>query len=70
MSVVFFNVQNLNFRVAPESERTRFVLLIKVVPYVLGMTPGVPGAPEPRMYRVLSSNNYEQYNNVQKTKKT
>ena len=24
--------------------------LIKVVPYVLGMTPGVPGAPEPRMY--------------------
>ena len=26
------------------------MLLIKVVPYVLGMTPGVPGAPEPRMY--------------------
>ena len=24
--------------------------LIKVVPYVLGMTPGVPGAPESRMY--------------------
>ena len=24
--------------------------LIKVVPYVIGMTPGVPGAPEPRMY--------------------
>ena len=24
--------------------------LIKVVPYVLGVTPGVPGAPEPRMY--------------------
>jgi len=24
--------------------------LIKVVPYVLGMTPGVPGAPKPRMY--------------------
>ena len=24
--------------------------LIKVVPYVLGLTPGVPGAPEPRMY--------------------
>ena len=24
--------------------------LIKVVPYVVGMTPGVPGAPEPRMY--------------------
>ena len=24
--------------------------LIKVVPYVLGMTPGVPGAPEPRIY--------------------
>ena len=24
--------------------------LIKVVPYVLGITPGVPGAPEPRMY--------------------
>ena len=23
---------------------------IKVVPYVIGMTPGVPGAPEPRMY--------------------
>ena len=25
--VVFFNVQNSNFRVTPESERTRFVLL-------------------------------------------
>ena len=24
--------------------------LIKVAPYVLGVTPGVPGAPEPRMY--------------------
>ena len=24
--------------------------LINVVPYVLGMTPGVPGAPKPRMY--------------------
>ena len=24
--------------------------LIKVVPYVVGVTPGVPGAPEPRMY--------------------
>ena len=24
--------------------------LIKVIPYVLGMTPGIPGAPEPRMY--------------------
>ena len=24
--------------------------LIKVVPYVLGVTHGVPGAPEPRMY--------------------
>ena len=24
--------------------------LIKVVPYVLGVTPGVLGAPEPRMY--------------------
>ena len=24
--------------------------LIKVVPYVIKMTPGVPGAPEPRMY--------------------
>ena len=24
--------------------------LIKVVPYVLGVTLGVPGAPEPRMY--------------------
>ena len=24
--------------------------LINVVPYVLGMTPGVPGTPEPRMY--------------------
>ena len=24
--------------------------VIKVVPYVIGMTPGVPGAPEPRMY--------------------
>ena len=24
--------------------------LIKVVPYVLGVTTGVPGAPEPRMY--------------------
>ena len=24
--------------------------LIKDVPYVMGMTPGVPGAPEPRMY--------------------
>ena len=24
--------------------------LIKVVPYVIGMTPGVPGAPESRMY--------------------
>jgi hypothetical protein len=22
----------------------------KVVPYVLGVTPGIPGAPEPRMY--------------------
>jgi len=24
--------------------------LIKVVLYVIGITPGVPGAPEPRMY--------------------
>ena len=24
--------------------------LIKVVPYVVGVTPGVPDAPEPRMY--------------------
>ena len=24
--------------------------LIKVVPYVLGVDPGVPGAPEPRLY--------------------
>ena len=31
MYVVFFNIQNLNFRVASESERTRFVLVVTQV---------------------------------------
>ena len=42
--------------VCPSEDQLQFLQanhkmsLIKVVPYVLGMTPGVPGAPEPRMY--------------------
>ena len=31
MCVVFYNIQNLNFRAAPESERTWFVLMYKSV---------------------------------------
>ena len=30
--VMFFNVQNLNFRVAPESEKTGFVLVVNLMP--------------------------------------